>query len=284
MRKYFLTLDLEEWYHLEYLKEYKDIIASEQRFVTRVIPFLKKMADEGIYLTVFALEDIAIDNPEVVIEISKMGHEIACHGKHHELVYEVSAEEFRKRIEEAKKTLEEITGQPVKGYRAPCFSMENEKLNILWELGFKYDASLIIFKEHKLYNVMDMSSFEKIESMIYRKEDKYEFETPTLDIMGKSIPISGGGYFRLFPLWLMKYFMKKHWKKEENFIFYIHPFEIVGEKIKNGKKMGRKNYFRFQVGRPTLQNKLVKYVKWLKKQNVKFMKFEDYIDGEGKMI
>jgi len=277
MRKYFLTLDLEEWYHLEYLKEFKDVIGSNQRFAPEVIPFLKKMAQEGVYLTVFVLEDVAKDNPEVVREIAKMGHEVACHGKQHELVYEVTTEEFRKIIGESKKSLEEITGQPVKGYRAPCFSMENEKLDILWDLGFKYDASLIRFKEHKLYNVMDMSSFEKMESMIYRRKDKYEFETPTLDIMSKSIPISGGGYFRLFPLWLMKYFMKKHWEKEDNFIFYIHPFEVVGETLEHGKKMGKKNYFRFQVGRPTLQKKLLKYIKWLKKQDVEFMKLEDYI-------
>lgn len=281
MRKYFLTLDLEEWYHLEYLKEYKDVIDSKQRFAPRVIPFLKEMADHGVYLTVFVLEDVAKDHPEVVREIAKMGHEIACHGKHHELVYDMTIDEFRKIIGETKKTIEEITGQSVKGYRAPCFSMENEKLEVLWDLGFKYDASLIRFKEHKLYNVMDMSAFKNMESMIYRKEDKYEFETPTLDIMGKSIPISGGGYFRLFPLWLMKYFMKKHWEKEDNFIFYIHPFEVVGEILENGKKMGKKNYFRFQVGRPALQKKLLKYIKWLKKQDVEFVKFEDYIDREG---
>ena len=283
MRKYFLTLDLEEWYHLEYLKEYKDVIASKQRFAPQVTPFLKKMAQEGVYLTVFVLEDVAKDNPEVVREIAKMGHEIACHGQHHELVYELSVDEFRKSIGESKKTLEEITGEKVKGYRAPCFSMENEKLDVLWDLGFNYDASLIRFKEHKLYNVMNMSSFKNMESMVYRKEDKYEFETPTLDIMGKSIPISGGGYFRLFPLLLMKYFMKKHWEKEENFIFYIHPFEVVGETLENGKKMGKKNYFRFQVGRPTLQKKLLKYIKWLKNQDVEFVKFEDYISEDTKI-
>lgn len=278
MRKYFLTLDLEEWYHLEYLKEYKEKIASEQRFAPRVIPFLKKMADEGVYLTVFVLEDVTRENPKVIKQIAELGHEIACHGQEHELVYQLSVDEFEKRIGESKMVLDEIVGYSIQGYRAPCFSMENEKLDILWELGFTYDASLIRFKEHKLYNVMDMSAFDKLESMIYRKDNKYEFETPTHDIIGKSIPISGGGYFRLFPLWLMKYFMKKHWENEENFIFYIHPFEVVGEKLKNGKMMGKKNYFRFQVGRPTLQKKLLKYIKWLKKQNVEFMTFKDYID------
>lgn len=282
MRKYYLTLDLEEWYHLEYLKEYKDKIASDQRFVPQVLPFLKKMAGEGVYLTVFVLADVAKVNADIVRQISKMGHEIACHGMGHELVNKLSAEEFKEKTKEAKQVIESIVGEPIRGYRAPCFSMENEKLDILWDLGFIYDSSLIRFKEHKLYNVMDMSSFEKIESMIYKKGDNYEFEIPTLDLMGKSIPISGGGYFRLFPLCLMKYFMNKHWEKEDNFIFYIHPFEVVGETLKNGKKMGRKNYFRFQVGRPTLQKKLLKYIKWLKKQDVEFARVKDYIDENTK--
>lgn len=282
MRKYFLTLDLEEWYHLEYLKDYKEEIGSPQRFAPKVIPFLKDMANEGVYLTVFVLENVARENRSLIRQIAELGHEIACHGQDHELVYEVSVDEFKKRIGESKELLEEIIERPIQGYRAPCFSMENEKLDVLWELGFTYDASLIQFKEHKLYNVMDMSEFEKIESMIYKKEDKYEFETPTLDIMGKSIPISGGGYFRLFPLWLMKIFMKKHWENEDNFIFYIHPFEVVGETLVNGKKMGAKNYFRFQIGRPSLQKKLLRYIKWLKTQNVEFMRCKDYIKNSTK--
>jgi len=277
MRKYFLTLDLEEWYHLEYLKELKDEIGSEQSFTPKVLPFLSKMAHEGVYLTVFVLGDVAKDNPEIIRRISKMGHEIACHSMGHELINKLSNDEFRENTKKAKQIIESIVGEPIRGYRAPCFSMQNEKLDILWDLGFTYDASFIRFKEHKLYNVMDMSSYEEVESMVYKKADKYEFETPTLDLMGKSIPISGGGYFRLFPLWLMKYFMKKHWEKQDNFIFYVHPFELVGENLKNGKKMGLKNHFRFQVGRPTLQNKLLKYVKWLKKQDVQFDRFEDYV-------
>lgn len=279
MRKYFLTLDLEEWYHLEYVKEYFDEIASDQRFVPQVIPFLSRMADEGVFMTVFVLEEVAKDNPHVIRQIAKMGHEIGCHGLGHDLVYKLSAEQFRVRTEEAKRVLDEIVGSPIQGYRAPCFSMENEKLDILWDLGFTYDASLIRFKEHKLYNVMDMSSFEKVESMIYRKGRNYEFETPTLDILGRSIPISGGGYFRLFPLWLMKWFMNKHWKNEDNFVFYIHPFEVAGEQLRNAEKMGWKNHFRFQVGRRSLQKKLLKYIGWLKKNDVQFMRFKDYLEG-----
>lgn len=280
MKKFFLTLDLEEWYHLEYVKGYKDKMASNQRFVPKVIPFLRDMANKDIHMTVFVLADIAEENSQLIKEIAGMGHEIACHGLGHELVYNLSIEEFREKTKKAKQLLENITGRPVIGYRAPCFSMEDEKLGILWELGFAYDASLIRFKEHKLYNVLNISDYKKVESMIYKKENNYEFETPTLDIIGKSIPISGGGYFRLFPLCLMKWFMKRHWNMEDNFIFYIHPFEIVSERLINANKMKFKDFVRFQIGRPRLHKKLNNYLIWLKKHDVRFVKFENFISNE----
>ncbi len=273
-----MTLDLEEWYHLEYVKPYVAKIASTQRYIPQAMPFLRTMAAEGIYMTVFVLGEIARDNAQLVKSIAEMGHEIGCHGLSHELVSVLSLEQFKSETEKAKQILDGILGVSVQGYRAPCFSMEQEKLEILWELGFTYDASMIRFKEHNLYKMMDMTSFEKVESLIYKKGVHYEFETPTLNIIGRSIPISGGGYFRLFPLWLMKYFMKKYWKSESNFVFYVHPFEISGKPLKNAKKMGLKNYIRFQVGRATLQNRLFKYITWLKKQDVHFMRFQDYLE------
>lgn len=281
MKKFFLTLDLEEWYHLDYIKEHKDKIDSEQKFVPKILNFLNEMADNNIFLTVFILKDVADKYPEVVKSISELGHEIACHGYNHDLVYDLSVDQFKKETLAAKEKLNKLTGQSVMGYRAPCFSMQNEKLKALWDLGFTYDASLIRFTDHKLYTTLDMSEFNKLESLVYKKDDKFEFETPTLDIMGKSIPISGGGYFRLFPLWLMKKFIKKHWEKEENFVFYIHPFEVASGKLDNGIKMGFKNYFRFQIGRKNSEEKLYKYIDWLKSQNVKFMTFKNYIKQEG---
>lgn len=282
MKKFFFTLDLEEWYHLEYLKEYRENSKEikDQKFVPKVIEFLSYMANQHIYFTVFVLGEVALEHPEIVSEISNMGHEIGCHGHEHELVYKLSKEEFYNKIKQSKESIENVIGKKIYGYRAPCFSMEDEKLEVLWELGFKYDASLIKFKEHKLYNVMSLNKFSKVESLIYKNGNKYEFETPTIDIFGKSIPISGGGYFRLFPLSIMKLLIKKHWKNEENFIFYIHPFELTSEKLNITKKIGLKKYFRFQVGRRRLNKKIKKYVTWLKKKNVVFFSCESYFKKE----
>ena len=278
MRKCFLTLDLEEWYHLEYVKPYVNDIASQQRFVPRVIPFLERMARENIYMTVFVLGSVAEQSPDLVRQISAMGHEIGCHGQNHDLVYQMSDEKFREETVKARNTIADIVGIAIMGYRAPCFSMTNRKLDILWDLGFVYDSSFIRFRQHKLYNVMDMSSFEKIESLIYRSGNNYEFEIPTINMMRMSIPISGGGYFRLFPLWLTKLLMRKYWQSESNFVFYVHPFELCGVKLEHSGRMGIVNHFRFQVGRSTFQEKFDKYLDFLRSNGVRFMRFADYVN------
>jgi peptidoglycan/xylan/chitin deacetylase (PgdA/CDA1 family) len=87
MKRFFLTLDLEEWYHLEYLKSAQDRIKTDFTFVDKMLPILNSLSDMGIYLTVFVVKEAVVKFPGVVAEIHKLGHEIACHGYNHELVY-----------------------------------------------------------------------------------------------------------------------------------------------------------------------------------------------------
>jgi polysaccharide deacetylase family protein (PEP-CTERM system associated) len=54
-----------------------------------------------------------------------------------------------------------------------------------------------------------------------------EFPISTVKLFGQNIPISGGGYFRLFPYSLIRRGLKSISKKEgKPFIFYMHPWEI----------------------------------------------------------
>ena len=158
MRKYFFTLDLEEWVHLEYMKKYavnnKNLLYSD-----KVLPLFEFLAENEIKSTVFVVGEIAQQNRNIIKEIYRMGIEIACHGWTHSLIYNMTDDEFFKEAKSNKAVLEDIISDNVYGFRAPCFSMTNTKLGVLKECGFKYDASFIKFKEHKLYNVMDMSSY-----------------------------------------------------------------------------------------------------------------------------
>ncbi|MCL2295394.1 MAG: polysaccharide deacetylase family protein [Spirochaetes bacterium] len=279
MHKVFLTMDFEDWTDVPYFKGHLD---SDKRLARHALPFMQEMADMGIFFTVFALGRYAKDDPETIRSLAKMGHEIACHGLDHTLLYNLSPEDFVQASREAKIRLEELSGKPVIGYRAPCFSMQNDKLSALWELGFKYDASMIRFKEHRYYNVMDLSRFKKRDGLIHEIDGHIEFETPTVNIFGKYIPFTGGGYFRLFPLFILKFLAKRYLKKEGNYMLYIHPWELAKDSPETASKIKLINQFVFKVGRKRLVGKLKKFILWLQKQNVQFIRMGDFCNISSK--
>jgi hypothetical protein len=54
-----------------------------------------------------------------------------------------------------------------------------------------------------------------------------EFPLSTVKLFGQNFPISGGGYFRLFPYSLIRRGLKSINQKEyKPFIFYVHPWEL----------------------------------------------------------
>ncbi|MEW9054028.1 MAG: polysaccharide deacetylase family protein, partial [Neobacillus sp.] len=224
MKKVWVTVDVEEWYHLEYMRQYIDDTGNF-KVVPLMKEFLEKLDELDIKATFFILGELAEDNSQIIKEIASKGHAIGCHGFDHELLYNKSNEDFEEQVTKAKKILEKVSGAKVDGYRASCFSMEDEKLNILENLGFKYDSSFIRFEQHNLYKTLKLTGFEKVDSLVHLKNGFYEIEIPTVKIFKYNIPISGGGYIRLFPLWLLKLLIKKYQKNEDNFLLYLHPFE-----------------------------------------------------------
>ncbi|MBC8305398.1 MAG: polysaccharide deacetylase family protein, partial [Pelagibacterales bacterium] len=131
----FLTLDLEEWYHLEYLKKYN--LDKNNKLIPELTFFFEFLSDKNISITIFILGELINENSELIKEISKY-HEISIHGWNHDLLYEKTEGNFKEEIKKTKATLEDLTGKEVVGYRAPCFSMSNEKLDWLQELGIEY--------------------------------------------------------------------------------------------------------------------------------------------------
>ena len=138
MKKFFLTLDFEDWYHLEYFKEIRKNQAFDF-FIFKLDEFFNFLDNHDIKITVFVVAELALKYPDIIKKISNNGHEIACHGLDHDLVYNKSYLDFKNELIKAKKILEDIIKMPVYGYRAPCFSMMDERLEVLRDLKFKYD-------------------------------------------------------------------------------------------------------------------------------------------------
>ena len=228
----YLTIDVEDYFHVsvfENVIKFEDWGNYENRLVANTKRLLQILSSDGeIKGTFFVLGWVAEKYPEIVKEISANGHEIACHSYRHRLVYNLSPDEFRKDTLKAKIILEDICGRKVVGYRAPSYSITNKSiwaLEILAELGFEYDSSIFpVF--HDRYGISGAPRFK------YKlpENNLVEYPIATSTILGLSVPISGGGYFRLFPYWFTRMALRKiNIKEKQPFVFYIHPWEIDPE-------------------------------------------------------
>ena len=120
-----------------------------------------------VQATFFILGWIAERYPDLIRRIQKEGHEIACHGYAHKLIYHQSKEEFREDIRKAKAILENIIGDEVIGYRAPSYSITNKSqwaFEILTEEGFKYDSSIFPI-HHDFYGFPNAPRFPFVISL-----------------------------------------------------------------------------------------------------------------------
>ena len=83
-------------------------------------------------------------NPQMADAIAASGrHEFAIHGWIHERNNQISGSEERRLVMQAIDFMEEATGSRPVGYRAPSWNFSDSTLDILRELGFLYDSSLM---------------------------------------------------------------------------------------------------------------------------------------------
>ena len=177
--------------------------------------------------TFFVLGWVAARYPKLVNEISDLGHEVASHGMSHQLIYNQEIDVFRQETIDSKKLLEDIIQKPVLGYRAATYSITNDSLwalDILAEAGFKYDSSIFPMR-HDNYGIHDINPAPHILTTPNGSE-LVEFPISTLKSRFATLPIAGGGYFRLFPYFFSRWALKKINQSEAPFLFYIHPWEV----------------------------------------------------------
>src|SRR5205807_10293233 len=126
--------------------------------------------------------------------------ELASHSWDHRRLHRLTPAAFRKDVRWSKDVLEQITGQPVLGYRAPTFSVVAQTawaIDVLAEQGFLYDSSVYPVR-HDRYGVPGAPRWP---FLIERKTGTIlELPPATLRVMGANLPAGGGGYFRVLPL------------------------------------------------------------------------------------
>lgn len=227
MKKNALTIDVEDYFQVsafEHLVSKKSWETIKPRVDTNTYQLLELFNAKDAKATFFILGWVAQKYPELIQRIADEGHEVASHGMLHQRASDQTQAEFKADISEAKKLLEDITGKAVIGYRAPSFSFTKQNLWVydsLAEAGYSYSSSVYpVVHDH--YGIPDAPRHR------YTTESGVdEIPLSTLPLFGKNIPVSGGGYFRLYPYFVSHLAISRLLRPEEpNYIFYLHPWEI----------------------------------------------------------
>jgi polysaccharide deacetylase family protein (PEP-CTERM system associated) len=254
------SVDVEDWYQVADFEAVVGLDAwdrYESRVARNTDRVLALLAEAGVRGTFFVLTWNAERHPEIVRSIAGAGHEVACHGHAHRLIYEQSPETFRDDVTRAKRLLEDITGTPVLGYRAPSFSITSRSLwalDVLLECGFRYDSSVFPVRD-SLYGLPDAQRFP----YVIRERDGrslVEFPITTTRVRGRNLPLGGGGYLRMLPYRYMAWGMRRVNRDERQpTVVYVHPWEVDPEQPRM-RTAGRRGFSTHYVGLARTEAKL----------------------------
>jgi polysaccharide deacetylase family protein (PEP-CTERM system associated) len=218
-----LTFDIEDWFHIldnQSTKTADNWQHYERRLDSNVDRILGLLYERDLKATFFCLGWVAREFPHVIEGIVGQGHEVATHSDQHQLAYEQTPGEFRADLDTSIKSLEDVSGQRIRAYRAPGFSVMEENSWVFEELisaGIEVDCS--IFPANRSHGGFPgfgaaTPSLLKTESGIIR-----EFPINTTKLFGTNIIFSGGGYFRLLP----EVLLKRYFERSDYVMTYFHP-------------------------------------------------------------
>jgi peptidoglycan/xylan/chitin deacetylase (PgdA/CDA1 family) len=265
------TIDVEEWYHLEYFKNSK--CDREKSVMDGLDIFINIIDKHNIKASFFIVGELIKTLRERILDLNMKGHDIGLHSYYHKRPVEQNLNEFVKDTKDTISEMKAILPNNSFGYRSPCFAIDRERLNEVIDLGIKYDASKITQKEHPLYVNLDLDGFEKLEKDIYKKKSFKVFEISTIKFLGVNIPIAGGGYLRIIPWPLYIWLLKKYLKKSTFINFFIHPFELSRRNFELPKNTPYLTKFRYSYKRNKVEKRLNKIIELLKESGYNFKTF-----------
>lgn len=220
------TIDVED-YHNVMARDWLGIDGPPTpRVVENMNRFLEWLSDRSVRATCFVLGEVAETFPGLIREIADRGHELGVHGYYHRQVFKLDRESFRKEVGDAKRLIERISGQKIRGHRAPAFSiMPNTAwaLEVLAEEGFVYDSSIFPIKGKRYGWPGYPLSIQEVR--LPNGRTIIEAPMSTVTVFGRRLPVCGGGYVRHFPAAYTRWAMKRV-GRERPAIAYFHPYEI----------------------------------------------------------
>jgi polysaccharide deacetylase family protein (PEP-CTERM system associated) len=257
-----LTVDVEEYFHpnaLDGVVSPADWDVLPSRIEANTQRVLDLLSEHDVRATFFLLGWVAERAPRLVADIARRGHEVACHGFAHRLVYQLEPQQFRADVARAKTRIEDLVGAPVTGFRAASYSIVAGTLwalDVLIELGFVYDSSIFPIR-HDLYGI---PSFSRRPVRVRRPAGEIlEVPPSTIRLLGRNWPVAGGGYLRVLPYWVTRRAMR-HLNEHEHVpgMVYVHPWELdVGQpRLAAGRLARLRQYTNLHRTEPRLRQLL----------------------------
>jgi polysaccharide deacetylase family protein (PEP-CTERM system associated) len=260
-----LSVDLEEYFQVS---NFEKLIDRERwgELPSRVVDSTERLLDAfeetANRATFFALGWVAERHPRLIREIARRGHEIACHGYDHRLVYHLGPERFRTDLRRARKAIEDALGAPVRGYRAPSYSIT---LDSLWALpilaaeGFEFDSSIFPIRHHR-YGIPGFCP-QPVRLDLDGDGSILEFPLTTLRVGPLTLPLAGGAYLRFLPLALFRWGLRRLESAGKATVLYTHPWEIdPGQpRQKVGLKVRVNHYHNLERMEQSLRSLLVRF-------------------------
>lgn len=275
MKRYaVLSMDVEDWYHLDYFRGLNPERTSSM--LDGLDVYLSFLARHSIHTTFFVLSELAESLSGTLRAMVEAGHEVASHGVAHKRPLQMTADEFAVDLRQSKAVLENVVQRRVEGFRAPCFSMDRTRLEEVRRAGYTYDSSRIDFTGHPLYGSLNVDDFDAVSPGHSTQQGFHEFDVSTLPVLGKRLPVSGGGYLRIFPWAIMRPLIQAHVNRSPLYVLYIHPFELsLRPQPAAAGGLSLPQRLRFGLGRSGVARKLDRLVRLLRHAGFSFVTFRD---------
>lgn len=239
--------------------------------------YLKILDKHQIKSTLFTVGDLAPHIADRLRTCLRNGHRIALHSYSHVAPMNVPLEQFREKTLQAKNRLQELLGVTIEGFRAPCFSMDDARLDALQEMDFRYDSSFLDYQPARHTVKMELPDFRPVRENVFRRSNFYEFGLSKEKVFGQPFPISGGGYVRLSNWGFIRTLIKYHIQHNNYYVFYLHPFELTRQKVPFLKELKSYDRVYIQLGIRSYGRRVERIIKMLKKENYEFVTFEQLV-------
>jgi hypothetical protein len=190
------------------------------------LDLLKLFDKHKLKATFFVPACIASKFPELLKQIARNQHEIACHGLLHDPREGTMAfDDENRMIHNATEEIETITGSRPIGFRAPLFKIKKACLLALCKNDYVYDSSYVPSPFHGNYG-FGLRSKPHYLFNLDNGRDKNLIEIPVSVNPFLPLPL-GGTYMRVFGLRWAKMGVMASSSLGGPVVFYVHPKDVI---------------------------------------------------------